>query len=331
MAKTTHTHRGTCQACGSVQAVDNASRMLAKHGYKVVYGAFQFVCNAAGYAPAEHDVGYTQTTILGCLTSAEWHDGQVPKLKSGEVVPDTFQRWNATKVKVNRRRHGGTYETKGDYDTLPIAQANATERRDRINGQIRHHELQAEGLRSHVAFLRRDVLPRLGKPLYTNEALAKTSLETGMRFTHNGTEYELIERAYSTFGTRIIGWYVLRVGADEHRKLRWTTKEIRDAMNPKPVKAGDSIYPTKQARKDALDKLSRRYDRLRDTLQGAYLALCEAERTEAKTEVYYGPYQLSHWRPKHSAAALREFPQLAAVVAEIDALVKEREAVKNAP
>lgn len=325
--KTTHTHRGTCQACGSVQAVDNVSQMLAKHGYKVVYGAFQFVCNAAGYAPAEHDVTYTKTTILGCLTSAEWHDGQVPKLKSGEVVPETFQRWNPTKVKVNRRRHGGTYETKGDYDTLPIAQANAKERAERIAGQIRHHELQAEGLRSHVTFLRRDVLPRLGQPLYANENLTKTELTKGMRFTHNGTEYELIERAYSTFATRVIGWYVLRVGADEHRKLRWTTKEIRDAMNPKPVKV-EGAYKTKQARKDDLDKLNREYDKCRRVLQDAYLA---GDRGDVGRTLYYAAGQLNHWRPAHSEQARKLYPHLEATIARIEALVVERERVKNAP
>lgn len=283
--KTTHTHRGTCQACGKMQAVDNVTRKLAKHGYTVSYGAFQFVCNGAwGYKPAEFDVALTRSTMTKCLTSAAFHDTEVAGLKIGTVVPETFERWNPTKVKVNKRAYGnGTYETKGDYDTLSIAKATAEERKSRIAGQIRYHELQAEGLRHHEAFLRTRVLTRLGEPLYAV--------------------------------------------VDLNRPKPVAPPVVVDVKKAKVIGA----FPTKQARKDALDKLSRRYDRLRDTLQQTYLALSEIERTEAKTAIYYGPYQLSHWRPKHAEAALREFPQLANVVEEINELVKAREAVKAAP
>lgn len=163
--KTTHTHRGTCQACGKVQAVDNTSKLIAKHGYKVAYGAFQFVCNAADMKPAEFDTTYTHTTIVSCLESAVHHDSCVPPLKGGEVVPATFERWNGKKV-VKTRTKWGMRESFGGYDTLPIEQATADERKSRIAGQIRYHELQAEGLRDHVQFLRTHVLIRLSQPLY---------------------------------------------------------------------------------------------------------------------------------------------------------------------
>src|SRR5271170_5629946 len=140
--KTTHTHRGTCQACGNVQAVDNTSKLLAKHGYVVNYGAFQFVCNAAGHKPAEFDTTYTRATIVSCLESALHHDSCVPPLKSGEVVPETFERWNSKKP-TQKRERWGVRDYVGGYDTLPIAQATADERKSRIAGQIRYHELQA--------------------------------------------------------------------------------------------------------------------------------------------------------------------------------------------
>lgn len=280
--KTTHTHRGTCQACGKVQAVDNGSKLLAKHGYTVSYGAFQFVCNAAGHKPAEFDTTYTHATIASCLESALHHDSCVPPLKSGEVVPATFERWNSRKP-MQKRTKWGVRDFVGGYDTLPIKQATADERKSRIAGQIRYHELQAQGLRDHVQFLRTRVLTRLGEPLYAV--------------------------------------------VDLDRPKPVAPAVVVDVKAAKVVGA----FPTKQARKDELDKLSRRYDRLRDTLQQTYLALCEAERTEAKTAIYYGPYQLSHWRPKHAEAVLREFPQLAAVVEEINMLVAAREAVKAAP
>lgn len=328
--KTTHTHRGTCQACGSVQAVDNVTSLIAKHGYKVEYGSFHFVCHAAGYQPAEQDVSYTRHTITDCLRQAKFNDERIPKLRSGAVVPETFERWNKNKIVTKRRRGGGTYESKGDYDTLPIAQATPEERRARIEGQIRHHEANRDGYRDHANFLERDVLPRLGKPLYPNEALSKTVLVAGFTFKSEGTEYVLDRPAFSTWGNRQIGWYVLRVGADRKNALRWTAKEIRNAMNPKPVIA-EGGYKTKKARKDDLDKLNRVFETKRNAIQALYLSLPYDQRTEAKQAVYWGPTQLSHWRAKHSAATLKEFPAATALVQDIEALVAERLRIKVAP
>lgn len=329
--KTTHTHRGTCQRCGSVQAVDNKSQLLAKHGYRVVYGSFQYVCDAAGISPAEHDVTYTRETIANCIRAAESNEREVVALKSGEHVPSMFKRWNPKKVKVNKRRDGSTYDTTGDYDVLPITKATTEERQDRINAAITECQSNAAGFRGHAAFLTRDVLSRLGMPLYQNEELTKQQLTKGLKFTHEGVEHELVEPAFSRWGNeRLIGWYVRRVGAEAHRTLRWTSKEIRNAMNPKPVVAAGG-YTTKKARKDDLDKLNRVFDKKRKAIQDAYLALPREQRTEAKTAVYYGPMQLSHWRPKHGAAVVKEFPALTPVVQDIEALVTERERIKAAP
>lgn len=99
------------------------------------------------------------------------------------------------------------------------------------------------------------------------------------------------------------------------------------------VKAGKVIgaFGSKAARKNEMDKLNREYERLHRAIQEIYLALPHGQRTEAKTEVYYGPMGLHQWRAKHSAQALKEFPQAADLVAQIEELVKAREAIKAAP
>jgi len=89
-------------------------------------------------------------------------------------------------------------------------------------------------------------------------------------------------------------------------------------------------YATKAARKADLDRLSREYEKAHHDLQKMYLAMSNAERTEERTELYYGPNQLNNWRPRHSEAARRYFPGSDAIVARIEALVQAREAVKNA-
>lgn len=282
MTKTTHTHRGTCQACGAVQASANANTLIAKHGYTVDWGYFNGTCQGSGKRPAELDVTHTHAVITFCVEIAADHDDSITDLKNGKTVPETFKRWNPYKVVTHTSRHSGTYTSKGGDDTLPIAQASQGERAKAIALAIHEHEMYASGLRSHADRLRVYVLPRLGQPLYAVADMVPA---------------------------------------------------VKPAAPVVDVKAAKVVgtFATKAARKDALDKLSREYDKARNTIQGMYLALPESERTEAKTEVYYGPYQLNHWRPKHSEAVLREFPQAAGTVLYIQELVAAREAIKAAP
>ena len=62
-----HTHRGTCQVCGSQQAVDNKTGMLAKHGYTVEHGFFEGECPGSHNLPLESDRTMTDN-IIGDLT-----------------------------------------------------------------------------------------------------------------------------------------------------------------------------------------------------------------------------------------------------------------------
>lgn len=62
-----HTHRGHCQVCGSQQAVDNKTGMLAKHGYTVEHGFFEGECPGSHNLPLEHDHTMTDN-IIGDLT-----------------------------------------------------------------------------------------------------------------------------------------------------------------------------------------------------------------------------------------------------------------------
>lgn len=100
------------------------------------------------------------------------------------------------------------------------------------------------------------------------------------------------------------------------------------------VKAGKvyGAFGSKAARKEELDKINRAYGKEIDKLQAIYLSLSAYERGLGKRmEVYYAPMYPHQWKPKHSALALKEFPQAAEIVAKIEELVKVREAIKAAP
>jgi hypothetical protein len=90
-------------------------------------------------------------------------------------------------------------------------------------------------------------------------------------------------------------------------------------------------FVSKVARKRELEKLNRAYQREVQKIQTLFLLVPHDQRTAAQAEVYDSPHDLHHWRAKHSAAALKEFPQAKVNVDIIEALVNAREAVKAAP
>lgn len=61
--KTTHTHKGHCQVCGNLHAVDNSHNGLAKHGYDVSWGFFNGVCSGADNLPIQLDRTLADRTI----------------------------------------------------------------------------------------------------------------------------------------------------------------------------------------------------------------------------------------------------------------------------
>ena len=89
--KTTHTHRGHCQACGRVQAVDTANNLLAKHGYTVDFGYFDGVCTGSDKKPLEVDKSFSEATIVEI---SEWIDGQKVLLQEAMEGKKTFSQYS---------------------------------------------------------------------------------------------------------------------------------------------------------------------------------------------------------------------------------------------
>ena len=101
--KTTHTHRGHCQACGRVQAVDTANNLLAKHGYTVDFGYFDGICKGSDRKPLEVDKSFSEATIVRIF---EWIDGQKVLLQEAIEGKKTFS-------------HYSLRLTKHDFDIVP--------------------------------------------------------------------------------------------------------------------------------------------------------------------------------------------------------------------
>lgn len=89
--KTTHTHKGHCQACGRVQAVDTTNNLLAKHGYTVDFGYFNGICTGSDRKPLEIDKSFTEETILEL---ADWVEKRKVLLAQAQQNKKTFSQYS---------------------------------------------------------------------------------------------------------------------------------------------------------------------------------------------------------------------------------------------
>ena len=106
--KTTHTHRGHCQACGRVQAVDTANNLLAKHGYTVDFGYFDGICKGSDRKPLEVDKSFSEAPIVRI---SEWIVGQKLLLQEAIKGDKTFSQYS-----LRLTKHG--------FDIVPFSNSH---------------------------------------------------------------------------------------------------------------------------------------------------------------------------------------------------------------
>ncbi len=73
---TTSTHTGTCQACGSRQAVHVVTGNIAKHGYTTEYGFFNGTCGGSDHLPLELDTAVNIATVAALRAFADTQDAR---------------------------------------------------------------------------------------------------------------------------------------------------------------------------------------------------------------------------------------------------------------
>jgi hypothetical protein len=162
--KTTHTHRGTCQACGARQAVELPKGIIAKHGYTVAgFGFFNGVCRGSGYLPAEHNTALT-IRIMSELGIWAMEKDRLADLVRGRVLM-VYSYDTSVWVENGRMTR---YGVRGKYEprTFPLSGATDEMIERAIRDEYEGQEQAARHARAHVDSLRDFVLTRLGKPLY---------------------------------------------------------------------------------------------------------------------------------------------------------------------
>lgn len=92
--KVTHTHRGHCQLCVSVQAIDPESGRIAKHGYTVEFGYFNGTCPGSGLFSLHVERKYADESIAEARARAKELNKLAKKYVAGTKHPACV--WNGT-------------------------------------------------------------------------------------------------------------------------------------------------------------------------------------------------------------------------------------------
>jgi len=167
--KSTHTHRAHCQGCGAVQAVDNTTKMLAKHGYTVEHNYFQGVCAGAGYAPVELSRARLDWFRTFCIETAERMDQHVVALKDGSRQPAEILKLDeqGRSVRVIKPGFENKRSWEKQYQNVPVAFADATAKEiaRAVELEVFECERNARHHRDHEKFLVKLAADFHGKPL----------------------------------------------------------------------------------------------------------------------------------------------------------------------
>jgi len=235
MARTKHTHRGTCQACGARQAVEEEGR-IAKHGYKVEFGTFNGVCMGAGHQPAEHDVTMTHKVIEQCRREAVRLDQHTANLEAGTTLPETIERYDPMAVRKNKWGR----EERGVWIEMPYAEGTDSEKRAAVQHAIIRSKRLADMNRSHAKGLEEQVLPRHGKPLYPAEDKPEPrAYAKGQRYTitykDGGKVTVTLERAAYSYSwrsgsERLVGWIASWERGGSKGTGRYSMRELNAAV-----------------------------------------------------------------------------------------------------
>ena len=153
------THNGTCQCCGSIQAV--TKRGLANHGYTVDYGFFNGICQGANKKPLEEDHTETDKIIVALEERIKMLqdalDNFNPETSKMMFSVPTGERWK-TKIEwytAEEARENGITEYTIKY--------GAPER------TVYNYTNQIKGLTSHKEMMIKLKEERFGQPLYERE------------------------------------------------------------------------------------------------------------------------------------------------------------------
>jgi len=218
-----HTHTGHCQICGRIQAVDNLTKLLAKHGYKVAgFGFFNGVCSGSGEQPLQLQHVITDDIVIRLTNYAANNLDAAAKLKSGEIKPIQVLVGNDRKV-VNGRM---TY-----IDRFSLwSEASVYHQEAQVKRDIFGHQMNATNAEQHVKFLIELKSRIYGTALIPVKRTEVIDVVKGLKFVDSR------ERKYEVTGYCSNPRY-MRCRNDEGREFNISKTSIRNYVKAERNKA----------------------------------------------------------------------------------------------
>lgn len=117
MTKVTHTHRGHCQFCLRVHAIDVNTGLLAKHGYTVDRGYFNGECPGSGHLSLHVERTHTDAVIQMYRSRAADATAVADAYEAGTAHPR--KAWKGWKTYKNEDGSTGGYFS-GEYHMVEV-------------------------------------------------------------------------------------------------------------------------------------------------------------------------------------------------------------------
>ena len=152
-----HTHRGTCQHCGAVQAVDNTTGQIANHGYRVKWSEHYGTCHGSGYKSLEVSREQTDAQIVKHKAQSEILLKRSEGVLSGDVEIAFHKGWN-----VQRRANG----ILGHGVAVDRSELTDAEIRYQIQNAASELVSKSNDHAHHAKMLADLIAARHGQPLY---------------------------------------------------------------------------------------------------------------------------------------------------------------------
>lgn len=145
----THTHRGHCQVCLRVIAIDTESGKLALHGYNVKGHQFIGVCSGSERLSLHVERIYTDNLIMQQRDIAAELRFEIEELRSGELIPpyawkgtmSAFKRWEGVYHKVPAPTRTRPNATADERTMIAWADASVEEHARQLVEEIGTREL----------------------------------------------------------------------------------------------------------------------------------------------------------------------------------------------
>lgn len=148
-AKHTHTHRGHCQLCIRVQAIDMRTGEIAKHGYSVPNGYYVGTCPGSGEKSLHTERRLADAAIKAARERAASAMAHVERLNNGTVKPSLAWSGRYVNVEKTSRRTKQTYRTT-EREMIPFAQAPAVYQAEAVRAEVFEYESAARNANDYA-------------------------------------------------------------------------------------------------------------------------------------------------------------------------------------